>query len=283
MRRPFLLALFAATAAVLAAGTAHADCLSDADCPQGLVCQEMGTAGCPPCAIGEPCDDPCTPETISECAPGPCTTDADCGAGLRCLSLTYEQCVAQADCAPDVPCPEPADPVCETTTVSVCAPPYLLPCQSDADCGAGFTCVVSETCACAGSDGTTTPTDDPVPPDCTCEPTGEMACQPVEITCTDDSVCPTGWACATGGDDVPCTYDPQTGQTICEEDPTPSAGQCQPPYWGWAGDAREEGLTAAQAADDLDGRGCQAAPGAAGGGLLGLLLLGALAVRRRRG
>lgn len=289
MRRPFVLAVSVAALAMLASvGIAHADCAADADCPQGLVCQEVGTVGCPPCAAGEPCDpQPCEPETIRECVPGPCATDADCGAGLRCLKLTYEVCpdVAEPTCAPDAECPAPSDaddPPCAETSVNVCAPPYLLPCQADADCGPGFACVAVQTCVCSGG-GSSDPNDEPLPTECGCEPTGEQACQPVEIACVDDSACPAGWACELSDADTPCTYDPVTGQTVCEEPVDPGPGQCVPPYWGWSDAEREGGLTAAEHAsgDAPDGRGCQAAPGAAGGGLVGLVLLVALRGRRR--
>jgi len=131
----------------------------------------------------------------------------------------------------------------------------------------------------------TDPSDEPVPPECTCEPTGERSCRPLEIACEDDSACPAGWTCEQSTADVPCTYDPTTGETVCDDPVDPGPGQCTPPYWGWTDDAREGGLAAAEYAngDGADGRGCQAAPGAAGGGLVGLLLLAALRARRRVG
>jgi len=252
------------------------DCVTDVDCDDGLVCEEVGGSSCatPGCAPGEECPEPepCEPEIIYGCVPAECETDADCGdSGLTCVEVSYETCMgtAVADCAPGEECPEPEpdpEPECEVESESYCLPPWMLPCEEAADCGdSAFECVEIEMCSCSGGGGSGSggidgpppvPSDDPGDPDpdgegddddpddlgddegdCTCEPSGVRQCVPTEIECEDDSTCPDGWTCEEQGQaTAPCSFDPGTGEEDCP-DPEPSESLCFPPfYWGMDGD-----------------------------------------------
>ena len=119
-------------------------------CAQGFTCQVVPGA-CPliACRDGETCP-PCTPQDSYVCAPSACATDADCGADMVCASLDSTQCPVSPPtevCAPNMDCSRPVmtDPAgstsnCTTTTYHQCTPRWQLPCQTAADCGAGFTC-----------------------------------------------------------------------------------------------------------------------------------------------
>ena len=264
-------------------------CEQATDCDEGLTCEVVGGTGCA-CASPSPsdpadgtpsvppeCDCP-EPVEFKACVPGPCETDADCGAGLVCA--TWEEPCAST--RPAVPCssedpdcngaPPPPEEACTPTTYSVCAPRWILPCEEANDCGAGFVCEAVEQCSCSGGGGT--PVDPPPPdggsdsgsggsdgsegapyseePDCTCTPSEENWCRPVEVSCTSDADCTDGWACADAGgyDDAPCAVpepDPSgDGSTPppnpdCgpPREPAETVGLCQPLGWGgWYGGDR---------------------------------------------
>jgi hypothetical protein len=141
---------------------------------------------------------------------------------------------------------------CIPETQSMCVARYTLPCTVAADCGAGFSCEEQQSCGCAGSGGSArrpapdadfpegaagspdaeAPAD-PLPPECSCEPSGVFACIPQEILCDEASDCPTGWLCqqenqgevpACAGDGCP-TPQPQP----------PARFLCQPEYGGAVG------------------------------------------------
>jgi hypothetical protein len=131
-------------------------CASDADCAHGFSCEVTGGSTCAaarPCAMGESCPPPpaCDPVVFRECRPGPCTHDADCAEDMICFSERSETCSVApiAPCAPGASCPPPRPPVCETHVRQSCAPRYVLPCEADSDCGAGFSCSVTAPCNCA--------------------------------------------------------------------------------------------------------------------------------------
>ncbi|MBN2194708.1 MAG: hypothetical protein JW751_17970 [Polyangiaceae bacterium] len=151
-------------------GCSAPTCPEGEDCDVEPVCEETEWRACvaPPCTTDEDCGAGLTcvlPEdgSLSWCEPKACTTDADCGdASLKCFKETWEECshsgVAMPDCAPDAedcPKPEPAERSedCTTLTESYCAPRYLGPCETAADCGAGFDCVPEQVCWCSGSAG----------------------------------------------------------------------------------------------------------------------------------
>jgi hypothetical protein len=274
----------------LAAGLGDT-CEQATDCDEGLACEVVGATGCA-CASPTPtdpgeggapfvppeCDCP-EPVEFKACVPGPCQTDADCGAGLVCA--TWEEPCAST--RPAVPCsseepncgaPMPEEE-CTPTTYSVCAPRWILPCEGANDCGAGFACEAVEQCSCTGNSGTPV---DPAPsegggsdsgssgsgdregapyyeePECTCTPSEENWCRPVEVSCTSDADCSDGWACADAGgyDDVPCAMPepdpsgdgfapPPNPDCGAPREETETVGLCQPLGWGgWYGGDRGE-------------------------------------------
>jgi len=310
---------FAATSAItLFALSAWAEC--DPACPEGFVCEEFST-GCPAidvyCPAGQDCEpQECEPTTETACTPAPCTTDDDCGTDLVCLETETMACTA-VDCAPDEEC-EVEEPQCEPQIERFCAPRWVGPCETAADCGEGFDCVAEESCWCSGSSPAYDPDEDPgdsapaTPdePNCGCGPTGEMMCQAQEIDCSSgDDACPEAWNCIDNPNGV-CTASTD-GTSECFTDGPERV--CAPPYYdlldgGATYGAHESDQVLAantdpaardelgqddadatgteQAADDSSesGGGCSVTTGspAASGWLLALLTLVPVARRRRR-
>ena len=282
--------------ALSATASAQVVCEDDGDCSAGFRCEEVGVMGCdsPACPPGEECPDvfPCEEEPFRMCVPGPCDSDSDCAPGLLCLAVVYDDCGSIPPCDPDEgPCELlPGD--CTEETLGYCLPPYLTPCERDADCGPGFTCEQSEICRCSGSG----PGDDPEP-DCTCEP-GERFCQVVPIACEDDAACPDEWSCEMVGGSGTCWFDPESGEGGCEEEPD-GEQLCVPPYFlevdgGGAGGGGPLDAATGGAESRVTGEferpavstsrtGCSAAPGPVGAGLpiFVLAALGLLVTRRR--
>jgi hypothetical protein len=156
------LAALAAIAALVASPQALADsstCTTDTDCVKGFICQVVGATACPAiaCAPGSNCTlPPCTPQTISQCMPGPCNTDSDCATDMVCYADSYTSCppvVGAPSCPPNADCAVPAVDAgaCTTMTVKSCVPRYDLPCAVNSDCGPDFTCVPDTSTVCAGS------------------------------------------------------------------------------------------------------------------------------------
>jgi MYXO-CTERM domain-containing protein len=162
-------AALAASILTAAGQAAYAQtCASDKDCPQGHACHattvNVAEPDCPP---GAPCTKPDAspgPIVVMSCEPKTCAGDADCGAGMVCFAQTSRACsggAAVAPCPRDQGCdagpPVKMEPMCTTTTTKTCMFTWQLPCNTAADCGAGFTCKPSETGSCSGSGGTPTP------------------------------------------------------------------------------------------------------------------------------
>ena len=168
-----------ATSGICTSVSISGDCATDADCPDGLACEEVGGSVCssPACPPGEPCPEPtpCEPTIFYGCVappPPPCNADSDCGDGLACIIESYEVCSGGGFGAPE-PMPggefpgapdgsgtgtePPVD--CTTETYSYCAPRWMGPCTTAADCGDGFTCEPELSCYCSGSGGTDVPPD----------------------------------------------------------------------------------------------------------------------------
>jgi MYXO-CTERM domain-containing protein len=90
---------------------------------------------------------------------------------MVCYEQKITQCAGSSvpaiDCAPNTKCSAPEPPVTHCTDVSVkqCLPRYVLPCEQDNDCGAGFTCQASEECNCTigGGDPGSAPVVRPAP------------------------------------------------------------------------------------------------------------------------
>jgi len=235
-------------AGLIGRASAFEDCDSDADCVDGFVCETMEVGYCEDvaCPEGEECPEPvCGSETIGVCVPTTCTSDADCSEGLRCMAVTYDDCgevVSSPPCEEGGECTEPdpvEEPDCEPVTESYCLPQYVAPCTLDSDCGEGFECLPVEMCACSGYDPED-PESEPEP-DCSCEPTGESYCSPIEVACETDDECLDGWSCGSADVTVACTFDPETGEETCEEPEVESS--CFPPFWdlGWYGADEEPG------------------------------------------
>lgn len=242
------------------------------------------------CDCGEEGDLPAgEPEAFYGCVPAPCDTDADCAGDFVCLTETWEECAPtmssppapmMPDCDPDDPECKPGEGSdndegmggsegtpggegdCQTVTESYCVPPYLAPCEADADCGAGFSCVEEESCGCEDSatDSATSdpsegpnslPDEEPQDDDeggtddgegrdsgesnCECVPTGEMICELEDLPCTEDADCEIeGWSCRLIPSMSACYFDEETNEEVCSDEET-SEGQCVPPYWGGGG------------------------------------------------
>lgn len=317
-----LTSLAAAGAFFLTSTGARAACTTNAECPSGFVCEVVGAKDCPAYAcITEPCPLPpeCTPETVSDCVPGPCTTDADCSDGMVCYTYEYNACESVA-CAPGTTCPEPT---CTATKESSCVPKYVPPCTVDADCGEGFACVQEQIYTCSGGgttgssgSGSTEPMPYPgdggvgVPPECTVTSGTTSYCQIKETPCATSTDCPTDWSCELvggygmcSGVAMPAGIDGGSvtgvdGGSTCTI--VPGTLQCVPPYSQYIGaptapgayeNAKGDALAAPSGTNDSTGTarsgdsgGCQMSTGKgapAGAALLGLLGLAAFARRKR--
>jgi len=198
---------------------------------------------------------------------------------MVCHAWTEPCVVTDCACPANTPNCGCGASVCDPQAVSICTPRYDLPCKVAADCGAGFTCQEAQSCGCAGSAGSATPSSggaantgtlpapsypggfpnyagtgntgntgnlpvpsggtggtaaDPVPtpPDCSCQPSGQMQCVPMDITCQTAAQCPAGWMCQ--------AENVATGAATCAPGatcptlppPPPPVSKCMPPYYG---------------------------------------------------
>ena len=221
--------------ALMAPGLALAQtCSSNADCAKGLICQADATTTTPVaiCYDGD-AGGACTPvgnppALVMRCQLAPCATVADCGPDMVCDSHTVTSCPTSpgsVKCDPTTGCDAGApDPVaCTDTISSLCAYKWQLPCNADADCGAGFTCQPSVMGICSGSSGsapnggtgtasagtgggsgsTGVPAPLPVAMDAgtltpvTCQTITSFpgSCQPKATTCAVNTDCPSVWTC----------------------------------------------------------------------------------------
>lgn len=146
-------------------------------------CDASEPAMCPPDdedCVEEPVEPECYEETFTRCVPPECDSDSDCGAGTICVEYVYESCSGGGgSCGGETPdigttdpdegdsgnsgsgedgsSPPPEENMaegdedcvveestdCELHTERYCVPPYLAPCDEDADCGDGFDCEFS--------------------------------------------------------------------------------------------------------------------------------------------
>jgi MYXO-CTERM domain-containing protein len=201
-------------------------CESDADCGASEYCLGM---------IGE-----CVPTWFTACE-----SEADCGEGLRCIDFAGfddDGGWDDDDAIPPMPIPMPEMPKSDEESTFFCAPEWLRPepCDTDADCSDGFSCVDVEICSCSG--GGAEPGWDGPPfegdedggfkedDDCFCEPSGESWCELDEVECDSASDCPSGWTCESFSDgDTVCWSGPD-GDEGCEE-PDEDVSYCVPPYF----------------------------------------------------
>ena len=231
------LVVIAAAALLAVSGTSRAQtCTSDSDCPKGMTCQASGDTPVPAIAcVSDAGECPPLPgQPVATCQLASCQSDADCGQDMVCRSSSFTSCSASGSapvkCDPGAttcePVPPPPPPKCEETTVSQCIFKWQLPCNADADCGAGFVCQPNVTTACsgvAGSTGTKTATGSagsgvggasggvevplptppslprdagtPTAPECKVETSFPGYCQAKATSCNVDSDCPSNWIC----------------------------------------------------------------------------------------
>jgi MYXO-CTERM domain-containing protein len=279
----------AVTAMILGlAGRAGAQtCAADKDCPQGLACTAttVVTPVGPSCKPGTDCPPPpdASPATsvVMSCEPRNCNADVDCGDGMVCYSWTSTSCsggsATTPACAPNTPCdaapPKAMDEQCTTTTIKKCAFRWQVPCNKDAECGAGFTCKPSVSGGCAkgggvavgggttgssgsggsagtaGSGGSAPNPVPPVPPDapndagadmCNITSTYPGSCQLTISSCTADADCPGGWKCqeAPGnvvGMDAKPPVPGAPPAPPASDASAPAAKVCISPYGGYGG------------------------------------------------
>jgi hypothetical protein len=247
-----------------------------------------------------------------------CQADADCGAApATCELLHYQTCAGKDPACPagsacgDKPTLEnQAD--CKPYIEGICRQPHELPCQADADCGAGFRCVeqIGMWCRGGGSSGGAG-----VAPSSWQEcgvSRGTFACELIESSCKADRDCAAGLRCqqsAPSACDVASGTSSDDGEAALGEparpaDCTASAPKlCAPPgYFSFQSKDAEvtahdaggaAGAAEADEASDADaqtsvagGAGCSlhTRPGSAGLELGWLALLGVLATcsRKRR-
>jgi hypothetical protein len=296
--------MFAGAISLVSANAAFAqECADDSDCDGGFSCQVAGTSGAcavPACA---PDDADCAklapecgePMEFKACQPAPCEEDSDCGGG-NMVCHEYEQpstcsggtapaaapmmvCPDGQDCPAEKPAEPPPQPECTTPeTKSVCTPRYVLPCEHDADCGAGFNCKERISMSCSGSgsagssSGGSTPSDPgaggadgggddakpalepaPLPADetCTSEPTGEFYCELQEMPCDATADCPA---------DFECVSNPNRAVCVSAGEPTTPSDGAAPSDPGAGG--QEAGGTAGAGGDADPDQGAADAPAA---------------------
>ncbi|HSZ83573.1 MAG TPA: hypothetical protein VLA14_14905 [Polyangia bacterium] len=229
------------TIAMAAAPRARAATCGDTDCGKGFTCMttpvatpEPAKAPCPidaPCAVTDPAlpavdagtsaIDAGAPTTESFCVAASCTTDGDCGAGMVCHTSTETCGGTSGACAAGTICPPTTSTPCSAKSISFCAYKSELPCNVDADCGDGFTCLPSVSGACAGSAGggvsssggaaagsaASSAPNIPAPAydggsACTTTSTFPGYCQAKIEACASASDCPAAWTCAPEAVDV---------------------------------------------------------------------------------
>lgn len=296
------------------------ECMTNADCGEGFECASVGgVSNGMACGSDDDCLDavPMPTEEFYACVPAECQTNEDCGPGLECLDFGWSVCPAIA-CADD-DCP---DVECEEVTEAYCAPAYIGGCEIAADCGEGFNCIAEEICECSGS-GAVPPDGDredaapemPWEDECTCSPSEDYYCEPIEAACLVDADCIEGWSCDQGMVSEPVLPGGPDGEDSVPApqpdpvDPGMIDGVCVPPYgefWtpdrnGGGYDEATESTTghtdtnvevpATPSVDDpstdptrpeSEDGGCQVTPARAPLGALLGGLFGLVALRRRR-
>jgi hypothetical protein len=277
---PLTLALGCFAVVLAAAPRARAATCGTTDCGKGFTCVTISVPTptpapavlCPKntaCPVVSP--DPAVDAgatTVSSCEAASCTTDADCGTDMICHSSTEECASAGAACSVGTKCDPVPTPACTPKTISTCAYKWSFPCNVDADCGTGFTCMPQTATSCSGSGGGGVPTpavgtngsaassgpNMPAPavdggattPNCTTTALPSR-CQPNRIICETSADCPATWTCAaqpvgvtgvgvaTSGSTTSPTSGSSTSNTSSAIAPTPSGSDpaiamlCTPP------------------------------------------------------
>ncbi|MBT9557128.1 MAG: hypothetical protein IV100_13910 [Myxococcales bacterium] len=158
---------------------AEIECDKDSDCGKNATCVKRSGPSENPgkSATCEP-----IPAEFIGTHQAPCDVDADCREGLICATFEYTCPTFRVTCFADVDCAEPPAPDCDTVTERRCHYPWQLVCETDADCGSGFSC---EPCPCVE---TATQV-------CACTSASDGYCQAIPSGCTTDGACGPGLTC----------------------------------------------------------------------------------------
>ena len=207
------------------------ECLDDADCPAGMLCQLEEY--CPPCVYGVPaCDMPCwltgvcvdaCPQIL--CQDGTLPYDSD---GDGCDDTCLKQCFDSDDCAPGQKC-EPytwclcgSDPLCDAPCLltGVCIGPTV--CEVQILCVAGTLPVDTDGDGC--DDACKAPCEDVC--DCYDNPDLEFS-TPCPLMCMN---CGNFWTCEAGLCEENCGFIPPDLTQMCKEECTSDA-DCPDGYY----------------------------------------------------
>jgi len=180
-----------ATVSLLVAGAGTAFAEEECDCPTGMECAIEVIDLCPAlgivcldedegdCVTDEHCGEPYESQI---CVPVQCESNSDCSGDTVCMQHTYGSC-GGSDCAPGDECDE--EPECEEFSQAYCVPPYVAPCQVDADCGAGFYCEEAQEDCPVSSDGDEVGCGSGV----AAEGEGQKICVLIAVACEEDTDC----------------------------------------------------------------------------------------------
>ena len=208
--------------------TIYAECMRDADCGEGEIC-ESAPSSIGECYIDEEGEEVCVEEEIESVgycqeAPINCEQDSDCPSHLRCASSGGIEPSGststsssgggpvpppegsegfEGDDDPDAdadPAPEEPEEVPEDDEQMMCV---FIPteCSADGDCAENFRCEIFtyaagclEPAAVPCEEGEDCPPQD-FEDDCEDEEITEGFCVPTEIECDSDDACPADWRC----------------------------------------------------------------------------------------
>jgi hypothetical protein len=212
---------------------AAAECGSDADCGAGFRCATQSVTSChgPACPPGQTCSPPtCETREYGECVAADCENDSDCPDPMVCHERTSRECEERpVDACPDdgSPCPTPPSepPDCTERTETKCRYPYELPCAADLDCGPAFRCVEAVESWCTDSasvDGGSSTQE------CGTRPTGEFACELVDLACQANADCPAGLTCIERPVTIVCDDPAPAAQPRCRAVREEPARVCRP-------------------------------------------------------
>lgn len=130
-----------------------------------------------------------------------CKTAADCGGAPATCELTTHQTCAGKDpaCPAGSSCGDkptmPDQPGCAPYVEGICRRPDELPCQVDADCGAGFRCAEQISMACSGGGSSGGPGVAPTFHEECHVSRGTFRCELNDTACSVDRACGAGLTC----------------------------------------------------------------------------------------
>lgn len=213
-------------------GAASAECASDGECGAGFRCATQTVTSCqgPVCPPGQTCPPPtCETREYGECVAADCEGDSDCPDPMVCNERTFLECEDRPSepCRDDgTPCtPPPSEPSdCTERTESKCRYPFELPCAADVDCGPAFRCREVVESWCTGS----ARVDGGSSEECGTRPTGEFACELVDLACQGNSDCSAGLICIERPVTIVCDDPPPGGQPSCRAVREEPARVCRP-------------------------------------------------------